>query len=207
MKESFEKWAQRFEKVEEVADAKADGKCADDDNDDPKQSKHSSAVVDAKHAGDSKGDRKGEEQSGDDSHAQAPPVMMFFQPVSLDSMIQHVLNLTEYATFSHIMRTKVRQRELFRMLKQKVSEHPEQQRRRQADLDERVNLHDIFDELVDRICGLTPHQKAIQEQVRNQLRSDDWAGLLAAGSLVALKFFIIFNALSLIMFRRWIISV
>ena len=37
----------------------------------------------------------------------APPVVMFCQPVALDSLIEQVLSLAEYTTFSHVMRMKV----------------------------------------------------------------------------------------------------
>lgn len=187
MKESFEKWAGQFNQKEiddsEVADAKADSKTPDDDVEDLNASKRTSSAVRADAKGSSLGPSRGHKEEEDAEMTAAPPVIMFFQPVSLESMIQHVLNLTEYTTFSHIMRTKVRQRELFRLLQAQVDQQLQETRRRQADLDEGLNLLGIFDELVDRICGLTPHQKVIQEQVRRQLRSEDWSVVLQAGEL------------------------
>lgn len=179
MKESFEKWSQQFARDNDaVEDAKADGKtdkssvrsCKDASGE-----KHTSDDTDDNAKSDSKDD---EESMPDHS---PPPVMMFFQPVSLESMIQHVLNLTEYSTFSHIMRTKVRQRELFHMMREKTAHHAVDVPRRQRDLTNRVNLCEIFEELVDRICGLTPHQTALQNNIRKQLAVNDWVGLFKAG--------------------------
>jgi hypothetical protein len=183
MKESFEKWTRQLAKTEQdaiedaKADAKADAKTADDD--DEESSKHSSDVKRASGDNTAKSDSKDDDEGMSDQTP--PPVMMFFQPVSLDSMIQHVLNLTEYSTFSHIMRTKVRQRELFRMVQEKTARHVEDGPRRRRDLADRVNLCELFEELVDRICGLTPHQKALQDNIKKQMSVDDWAGLFKPG--------------------------
>jgi hypothetical protein len=41
-------------------------------------------------------------------------------------------------------------------------------------------LVSVYGQLVDRICGLTPHQPELQLEVRKQLGEDDWADMLAS---------------------------
>jgi len=200
MKASFEAWQKKFSKDAIEADSKADGKTADDESDKKhaSDSKHSAGVSDFK--SDSKGS---ESVIGTDevNHEESPPpVMMFFQPVSLEAMLNHVLTLTEYTTFSHIMRTKVRQRQLLQILQSNVERQPRERSRRQRQLDARVDLVDVFEELVDRLCGLTPHQKMLHTEIRKQLDVNAWKELLTAGSdnaIVEDKYKMIFRRLTM----------
>jgi hypothetical protein len=202
IKEAHENWQKQFNKDAAAAiedsekaegkddDAKGsphdedDGKRSRDSKNGNESSRSSTSVADCKSEGK---DGNGEKGEGKDSAIEEaagsppPPVMMFFQPISLDSMLQHVLSLTEYKTFSHIMRSKVRQFQLLKILRDKVDLQFSDCKGRATQLEAKSNLNELFVELVDRICGLTPHQKTYQSQIRRTLDATEWAALLAAG--------------------------
>lgn len=132
------------------------------------------------------------------------PVMLFFQPISMDAMLSQVLSLTEYSTFSMIMRAKVKQKKLLRVMREKVALQSAETRRRREDL----GFHDLdhgatvlgtlhadctathrysserqvptdviiseFESLVYRICELTPNEKVIIDETRSALKALMW---------------------------------
>jgi hypothetical protein len=96
MKASFANWQQQFQKASLEADAKADSKGSSDEKSDVKR-----IVAHSDVKGETKEEKKGSKNDEDpESSAPPPPVLMFFQPISLDAMLQHMLTLTEYSTFS-----------------------------------------------------------------------------------------------------------
>ena len=129
--------------------------------------------------------------------AMAPPVIMFFQPVSLDSMIQHVLSLTEYTTFSYIIRTKLKQKQLYDSLQERVSKQGKNTTKRQRLLERGEHYEEIYEELIHRICDFTPNQLKFHEQIRAHLNTSQWKQLISTGyflfvscsTLYYLKFF------------------
>ena len=51
------------------------------------------------------------------------PMMMFYQPITLEQLVQTVLSVGEYQTFSMMMRMKVRQLQMMRKLRQERKEN------------------------------------------------------------------------------------
>jgi hypothetical protein len=144
-----------------------------------KDSKESKGDDDADDEADAKGTSSNQQVQ---AHASpAPPVMMFFQPVSLDSMLQHVLSLTEYTTFSTIIRTKLKQKQLYLSLQDRVTSQTKNTSRRQRSLDQNQHFEEIYEELIQRICNFAPNQNNFQNQIRAHLNLKSWNELLAAG--------------------------
>ena len=165
-------------------------KDGDDEEDDVKGSekKGSDMKRNGRKIKDSK-ESKGDDDDDDEADAKhqqvhaspAPPVMMFFQPVSLDSMLQHVLSLTEYTTFSTIIRTKLKQKQLYLSLQDRVSIQSKNTSRRQRSLDQNQHFEEIYEELIQRICNFASNQTHFQNQIRSHLNINSWNELLAAG--------------------------
>ena len=181
MKEMQEAWQKKLLGGGDEGDSKAEGKSDGDSGADSKGARRDSKGGDDDD--DAKADAKGgsEEQISMEQDA-PPPVVMFFQPVSMDSMLSSVLTMTEYTTFSTIMRTKVRQAKLLKVMERRVESHTEDAEMRTELLEggRRQGLVSVYGQLVDRICGLTPHQPELQLEVRKQLGEDDWADMLAS---------------------------
>lgn len=60
------------------------------------------------------------------SAADVPKMMMFFAPQGLEEMLKTVMSLAEYTTFSVIMRSRVQQQKLLRMVME-LQQHVEEQ--------------------------------------------------------------------------------
>ena len=63
-------------------------------------------------------------KSGDESSdkpAAKQPLMIFFQPISLEQLMQMVLNMAEYPTFSFMMRMKVQQIKLMKAIREQMA--------------------------------------------------------------------------------------
>lgn len=140
----------------------------------------------------------------------ALPIMMFFQPISMETMLEQVLSLTEYKTFSDIMRMKVKQRKLLISMRRRVQVQASRSRERRALLgfherleesaalaagadhrgntathryssDDHVELDVLiaeYENLIDRICELTPNQKQISDEIRKVLDIGQWRQLV-----------------------------
>lgn len=68
------------------------------------------------------------------------PLMIFFQPISLEQLMQMVLNMAEYPTFSFMMRMKVQQVKLMKAIREQMAAHTG---------DARMQVEDI--EMIDDI--------------------------------------------------------
>jgi hypothetical protein len=178
---------------EEDNELKDDGKKGADDDEDVKGNgtkgeKASAAkstgrrIKDAKDDDEDADDAKTTEvvSGGQGNHSSpAPPVIMFFQPVSLDSMLQHVLSLTEYTTFSYIIRTKLKQKQLYHSLLARVEKQNKQTAKRTRKMERGEPIDDLYEELVQRICDFAPNQTQFQNQIRSHLDIKSWKDLLA----------------------------
>lgn len=212
LRKAQEQWNKRCQlaTADAPADAKADIKSTDAESKDAKAG-HELARAEGKDtAGEEKGGPAAAEGADDLENEMELPVMMFFQPVSMDSMLSQVLSLTEYKTFSMIMRAKVKQKKLLKMVRKKVAKHATACRERRELLgfhevcddtstvaggtayadstpthryssDRHIRLDHLlseFESLVDRICGLTPHHKALTEETKNVLQLSMWRQLV-----------------------------
>ena len=210
LRKAQEQWNKRCQLATAAApaDAKADSKSTEAESKDAKVG-HELARMEGKDC--AADDKEGPVEGADDLENEMElPVMMFFQPVSMDSMLSQVLSLTEYKTFSLIMRAKVKQKKLLRLVRKKVAKQATACRERR----ELLGFHEVcddttvvaagsdyadstathryssdrhihvdvllseFESLVDRICGLTPHHKALAEETRNVLQLSMWRQLV-----------------------------
>lgn len=160
----------------------SDSKSSTRVNHDKKDSKnsHHDEIADAKTSND-------DEQHQGQHQAPAPPVIMFFQPVSLDSMLQHVLSLTEYTTFSYIIRTKLKQKQLYLSLLDRVEKQSKNTTKRLKNIERKEHLEEIYQELIQRICDFAPNQPQFQTQIRSHLSVKSWNELLSAGTMMCLS--------------------
>eukprot|EP00946_MAST-07B_sp_MAST-7B-sp1_P001655 g1655.t1 len=84
-----------------------------------------------------------------DSSAPTPkqPLMIFFQPISLEQLMQMVLNMAEYPTFSFMMRMKVQQIKLMKAIREQMEAARRDSQMVVEDIelaDERVNNDEDF---------------------------------------------------------------
>lgn len=136
---------------------------------------------------DSKGAEEEEEAKADSKQQQeqereAPPVVMFFQPVPMEDLLGYVLSMTEYTTFSVIMRTKVKQAKLLTIMTRRVQAQGEAGRARARLMQDGGSgaLEEVYCELVRRVCGLAPQQAELQHELRAELAEEDWGDMLAS---------------------------
>jgi len=153
-----------------LAEAKAEGKEADEGKSSPSDERGEDMK---------RGDAK---STGEEETASAVPVFMFSQPMGLESFIQTVLSIAEYTTFSHIMRMKVKQRRVIRQMEEEARDLEV------AKLERRDHLHagrflQVFDDLVDRVCGLTPHRPDLVDENRRKMDREQFQEVVADGAV------------------------
>eukprot|EP01042_Synura_sphagnicola_P009297 gene9297-11935_t len=120
----------------------------------------------------------GEEEPGGEEAPQMPPIMLFFQPISLESILETTLSIADYRTFSYIMRMKVRQRRVMRELEEKVSVQAQKASDRKRKLNAQRNIDGYYEELIERMCGLTPHRPDIVEYTKQSYTLEKWQTML-----------------------------
>lgn len=132
-------------------DAKAGAKGGDGDED-----------ADAKGGGGGGGgSSKGVANDGEEDEDEPPPLMAmpFFAPLPLERMLESILRLTEYDTFSQIMRTKVKQLKFARALEQRIRNQraDQEERSRQLDLGGKyLESGELFGWLQTRMADMLP---------------------------------------------------
>jgi len=142
----------------------------DDDNSDEKQIDTKKSQISTKQDNDEDNDQDEEE---------VPPLMMFFQPMTLESIVQTTLSIAEYQTFSFIMRMKCRQLKLLRQMDRKIELQKTRKIQRKKQLKSLSELSEIFKELIDRICELTPNRPDIIENTKNMFPTQSFITLLS----------------------------
>jgi hypothetical protein len=126
-----ERWSRQFQRLEEGDNVSPDAKSSERSGE-AKGEKGSDSKAMAKRS-DSKGGVESSE-AGSNLAEELAPIMLFFQPISMDTLLNQVMTLTEYTTFSAIMRAKVRQRRFLRSLELKVSRQVDEDMLRRKDL-------------------------------------------------------------------------
>ena len=82
-----------------------------------------------------------EGKSSDDVDDEPPPPLQFFyQPITLEQLINMVLNMAEYQTFSFMMRMKVQQMKMMKRLKEQMKRLQEEQEKQKAELENQESL-------------------------------------------------------------------
>ena len=125
------------------------------------------------------------------------PMMMFYQPITLEQLVQTVLSVGEYQTFSMMMRMKVRQLQMVRKLRAERRKELKHKRARRALLrqladdgeEEAVTsgrrleaaLERLWAELAERVAELTPHRADLREAVGQRCASRMLTAWLDAG--------------------------
>lgn len=129
------------------------------------------------------GDKKSDDTDNiTNAEIEEMPTLLFFQPMSMESMLQQVLTLTEYQTFSFVMRAKCRQLRLLHSMEKKVTRHRKSNDEREtllAHLTTR-NLMSVFEDTITRICDLTPTNKELNNVTRSIISLQDIEVILDA---------------------------
>lgn len=125
-----------------------------------------------------KGDDEDDEDEGREGQMDMAPLMMFFQPISLENLVQTTLSIADYRTFSYIMRMKVKQIKLFRVIEKKVKAQADKSSARRKQLKGNKNLIAIFEEFVDRLCELTPNRPDVVAYTRTLFPVKKWESLM-----------------------------
>eukprot|EP01041_Mallomonas_annulata_P012927 gene12927-27270_t len=151
------------------------------DEDDPDHKAESKVVTKGtKRSGAASKDLEEDTEVDDETKGESAPIpmMMFFQPMSLESIVQTTLSIADYRTFSFIMRMKCRQMKLVREIDAKVRKQTTRTPERKKLLNATRNLNEIYEELIDRICGLTPNREDIVQETRLSLPLKTWENLM-----------------------------
>ncbi len=111
---------------------------------------------------DDNADSKGGSKNTNEEEEEEAPIMrapMFFNPLPLERMLESILQLSEYNTFSAIMRNKVKQKKFARELESRI-------RRQEEDIEEReeqlrrggkyLESNELFSWLRNRLAGMLP---------------------------------------------------
>eukprot|EP00937_MAST-01D_sp_MAST-1D-sp2_P007337 g7337.t1 len=142
------------------------------------------AGAEAEGEGGGGGDDEADTEAADQAFADLAPMMMFYQPITLEQLVQTVLSVGEYQTFSMMMRMKVRQMQMMRRLRRERKEELRKKRQRLARLrayddaqaagDGGGELEDLLEtlwsELGGRIQDLTPHRQDLRTAVEGELQ-------------------------------------
>lgn len=181
------------------AEGSAGAKGGGDDQNDAKADAKENAS-DSKSSGDAKGgdakggsskesqadDKRGSGGSGGDSAVSHMPTMnMLFPPMPLDRMLDNIMRLTEYTTFSGIMRNKVKQIKFMKELEERVRWQEEDAPRR-AELNKKGGRYHLSGELMGdlykRLSTVVP-VAAFAEDIKRCIDLDVWDTLLGQRNL------------------------
>jgi len=164
---------------ERAADAEGDAKAEAKDS---AAADQEAAIVAARDGGVDEDDESDLEDDMDPDK----PMVLFCQPISLESLVQSVLQISEYQTYSMIMRMKVRQTMALRKIKDQIARRSEEKEARKEDLEAFRNVGDKghFGSLRQRICDLTPNRRDLIRQAEEGLPGEVWDQLLQAGNLI-----------------------
>ena len=120
----------------------------------------------------------------------APPVLLFCQPIPLEHLIQSVLSIAEYSTFSILMRMKVKQAEIVRKVEADARQLQVDKSARALQLRDLAEgaaipaaLEDLFLSLRERIVGLTPHRADLARETAAEMNDDAWEDLVRGGAI------------------------
>lgn len=154
-----------------------------ENREDKAEAKESRVVASSKQEKKSKKTDDDDEEDGDENGRQGggvdmAPLMMFFQPISLENLVQTTLSIADYRTFSYIMRMKVKQIKLFRDMEKKVELQSEKSSIRRKQLKGNKNLVGYFEEFVERLCDLTPNRPDVIAYTRSIFPIKRWETLM-----------------------------
>jgi hypothetical protein len=82
-------------------------------------------ALEGKTAGEKEGDAPAQSSN-------PPPLQFFYQPITLEQLINMVLNMAEYQTFSFMMRMKVQQMKMMKRLKEQMKQLQAEKEKRDA---------------------------------------------------------------------------
>lgn len=116
----------------------------------------------------------------EESEAAIAPIMLFFQPMSLENLVETTLSIADYRTFSYIMRMKIKQKKMVSDMKAKVAAHQQKSIERKRILNANRDISPVYIDLIDRVCSLTPHRPDIIQNVRNSFPITKWEELMEA---------------------------
>ena len=119
----------------------------------------------------------------------APPIMLFCQPIPLESLIQSVLSIADYSTFSMIMRMKCKQAAMEKRIEAEILKLENGKATRALQLEdltsgefESTKSIELFASLRERIAALTPHRQDLNEETNTRMLDDNWEELLRGAS-------------------------
>eukprot|EP00615_Pteridomonas_danica_P000854 CAMPEP_0114335940 /NCGR_PEP_ID=MMETSP0101-20121206/5379_1 /TAXON_ID=38822 ORGANISM="Pteridomonas danica, Strain PT" /NCGR_SAMPLE_ID=MMETSP0101 /ASSEMBLY_ACC=CAM_ASM_000211 /LENGTH=518 /DNA_ID=CAMNT_0001467705 /DNA_START=27 /DNA_END=1583 /DNA_ORIENTATION=- len=132
--------------------------------------------------------------------AEVAPIMMFSQPIPLESLIQSVLNLGDYTTFSTIMRMKVKEHKMMKAMAKKLEDFEAESRNRSEQLSDlavllaegddhiggggggtsgsEILLMRLFQSLRTRLVELTPRRTDLNRETETVLSDEVWSTMV-----------------------------
>jgi len=117
------------------------------------------------------------------------PLVLLFQPLSLEHMVKSLLNMADYQTFSFMMRRKAQHMKSMRKAEADMRQIVADSKKRKLMLmDEGCDsavLSACFAKLTTRLCGLVPHRTELNEKIRLELDQALFDDFLRDESLLA----------------------
>ena len=185
-KQMMEQLSQRLRNAQKQWQSAHQNSAVDDDDDasekketdGAKESKAVFKLTEKASSDENKDEELENETETDDTSPKMIPIMLFFQPVSLESLLETTLSIADYRAFSYIMRMKVKQKRMMREMEIKINKQAQKASERRKQLNALRNLDEIFEDLIDRLCGLTPHRPDMIEYTKNTFSLARWQNIL-----------------------------
>jgi len=117
------------------------------------------------------------------------PLVLLFQPLSLEHMVKSLLNMADYVTFSFMMRRKAQHMKSMRKAESDMRQIVEDSKTRKLMLMSKKSdnpaLSASFAKLTNRLCGLVPHRTELNERIRQELDQKLFKDFLRDDSLIS----------------------
>uniref|UniRef100_A0A7S2GPH1 Uncharacterized protein n=1 Tax=Octactis speculum TaxID=3111310 RepID=A0A7S2GPH1_9STRA len=110
------------------------------------------------------------------------PLMLFCQPIGLDTLINSVLSISEYPTFANMMRVKAQQAKLVQKIEDEARQRDVDKVTRAQQLRELRDLDDgnLFGTLRKRVCGLQRRSDMVY-QCQAVMDGKTWDAMIIRG--------------------------
>lgn len=118
------------------------------------------------------------------------PQIVLLQPLTLEQMVESVLNMADYSTFSTMMRIRAAHAKQMREMQEAAERRASKTETRKSVLTDDAE-HEVFlssfQELRERICKLTPKREDLQKDAQKEMDGKMLSEIMESGSIGAFR--------------------